>query len=194
MSNLPIVRARGRRDPLLDGAGRPRLLSVSAMSLSSAARRVARLLKVTGSKVVFAESCTGGLVSAALTKIPGISNFHCGGMVVYRNETKQAYLGVPADLLDNSGPVSRPVVELMARGVLERTPEADLAAAVTGHLGPNAPPKLDGLVFAAIAWRNKMSPVKVKRFRCPDDSRVARQRWVAERVLELLEGELERPS
>jgi len=163
------------------------------MSLSSLARRVARLLKETSSKVVFAESCTGGLVSATLTKIPGISNFHCGGMVVYRNETKQAFLGVPAALLKNPGPVSREVVDLMARGVLERTPEAAIAAAVTGHLGPNAPPKLDGLVFAAVVWRKKMNHVKIKRFRCQrGDSRVVRQRWVAEHVLQLLSDELQR--
>ena len=109
------------------------------MSIPSAARRVARLLKATGLKVVFAESCTGGLVSGALTKIPGISNHHCGGVVVYRNETKMAYLDIPAALLADPGPVSAEVAELMARRVLEKTPEADVAVSVTGHLGPNAP-------------------------------------------------------
>src|SRR5436305_4877219 len=100
------------------------------MSISSAARRVARLLRQSNRKVVFAESCTGGLVSGALTKIPGISNWHCGGMVVYRNETKMAYLGIPATILDNPGPVSTAVAKLMARRVLVKTPEADLAASV----------------------------------------------------------------
>jgi len=165
------------------------------MSLDSAARRVAHLLKATDNKVAFAESCTGGLVSAALTKIPGVSSFHCGGMVVYRNETKMAYLGIAAAVLEDPGPVSREVVELMARGVLQKTPEADFAAAVTGHLGPNSPPKLNGLVFAAVAWRGggRHAPVKIKRLRCQrDDSRVTRQRWVAEQVLELLGDELQR--
>ena len=165
------------------------------MSLSSAAHRVARLLEVTGNKVAFAESCTGGLVSAALTKIPGISNFHCGGMVVYRNETKMAYLGIPAAVLDDPGPVSEEVAALMARGVLKKTPEANIAAAVTGHLGPNAPPKLDGLVFAAVAWRGggRNRPVMVKKLRCNrGGSRVVRQRWVAEQVLDLLGDELQR--
>src|SRR5436190_5950076 len=113
----------------------------------SPARQVARLLQQSARKVVFAESCTGGLVSGALTKIPGISSYHCGGMVVYRNETKQAYLGISAALLDDPGPVSRQVAGQMAQRVLEKTPEADVAASVTGHLGPNAPPKQDGLVF-----------------------------------------------
>src|SRR5262245_51961792 len=98
------------------------------MSISAAARRVARLLKATNRKVVFAESCTGGLVSGALTAIPGISNYHCGGMVVYRNETKIAFLGIPKKLLDKVGPVSREVAALMAQNVLAKTPEAHIAA------------------------------------------------------------------
>jgi nicotinamide-nucleotide amidase len=154
---------------------------------TSAARRVARLLKKTNRKVVFAESCTGGLVSGALTKIPGISQWHCGGVVVYRNETKQAYLSIPAAVLKNPGPVSAEVAELMAKSVLKLTPEADLAAAVTGHLGPNAPPKLDGLVFIAVAWRvhkNVDANFAVKQLRCRrDQSRLPRQRWVVEQVL-----------
>jgi PncC family amidohydrolase len=162
---------------------------------TSAARRVARLLKKTNRKIVFAESCTGGLVSGALTRIPGISQWHCGGVVVYRNETKQAYLGIPAAVLENPGPVSAEVAELMAASVLKLTPEADLAAAVTGHLGPNAPPKFDGLVFIAVAWRAHTSKdvnSAVKRLRCRrDQSRLPRQRWVVEQVLAMLADELE---
>jgi len=161
------------------------------MSISSPARQVARLLKQAGCKVVFAESCTGGLVSGALTKIPGISSYHCGGVVVYRNETKQAYLGIPASMLDKPGPVSREVAEQMALRVLAKTPEADLAAAVTGHLGPNAPAGLDGLVFAAVAWRSP-ARVLVRRLKCAaNDTRTVRQRWVVEQVLSLLARELE---
>jgi nicotinamide-nucleotide amidase len=160
------------------------------MSITSSARRVARLLKTAGRKVVFAESCTGGLVSGALTKIPGISNHHCGGMVVYRNETKMAYLGIPAKLLDRPGPVSAEIAELMAINVLEMTPEADVAVSVTGHLGPHAPPQLDGRVYMAIAWRvtrGELAPPVVKRLQCRrSESRAVRQRWVVERVLDLL--------
>src|SRR5688572_11698829 len=126
------------------------------MSISFAARRVARLLEAASRKVVFAESCTGGLVSGALTKIPGISNHHCGGVVVYRSETKTAYLGIPAATLKTLGPVSAKVSELMARRVLEMTPEADIAVSVTGHLGPNAPATLDGRVFASVARRKRV--------------------------------------
>jgi len=166
------------------------------MSITSAARRTARLLQATRRKVVFAESCSGGLVSGALTAIPGISDFHCGGVVVYRNETKTAYLGIPADVLKKPGPVSSDVAELMATSVLQKTPEADIAVSVTGHLGPNAPARLDGRVYSAIAWREKGGNtvhfrVKTTRFLCHKaDSRLKRQRWVVEQVLELLGREL----
>jgi PncC family amidohydrolase len=163
--------------------------------MQTLARRVANLLKALDLKVVFAESCTGGLVSGALTKIPGISEHHCGGLVVYRNETKQAYLSIPAAMLDDRGPVSREVAELMAMRVLAMTPEADIAASVTGHLGPNAPPALDGVVFAGIARRQpgRRKPiVTVQQFRCRRaDSRVARQRWVVGQVLEFWEERLQ---
>jgi PncC family amidohydrolase len=160
------------------------------MSVTAIARRVARLLRQLNCKIVFAESCTGGLVSGALTKIPGISNFHCGGVVVYRNETKQAYLGIPAAVLQDPGPVSPHVAELMAKGVLQMTPEADLAAAVTGHLGPNAPPKLDGLVFMAVVGRGKIGQLRgttIRRIECRrGQSRNARQEWVVEQVLKFV--------
>jgi PncC family amidohydrolase len=162
--------------------------------MTIASRRVARLLKATNLKVVFAESCTGGLVSGALTKIAGISANHCGGVVVYRNETKQAYLNIPAALLKNPGPVSREVAELMALRVLEMTPEADISASVTGHLGPQAPPKLDGLVFIAVARRgtSRNKPeVAIKQLRCRRaDSRGIRQRWVVQRVFSFLEDQI----
>jgi nicotinamide-nucleotide amidase len=149
-------------------------------------RRVAHLLAKLDRKVVFAESCTGGLVSATLTRVPGISEHHCGGLVVYRNQTKQAYLGIPAKTLADPGPVSREVAERMARGVLAKTPEADVAVSVTGHLGPKAPKGLDGLVFVAIAVR-KPSTVQIDELHCRrQDSRARRQRWVVEQALERL--------
>jgi PncC family amidohydrolase len=133
-------------------------------------------------------------VSGALTRIAGISSWHCGGVVVYRNETKRAYLNIPAALLENPGPVSREVAELMAVGVLEKTPEADVAASVTGHLGPSAPPKLDGLVFVAVARSGHgcgKPRVSIKQLRCRrSDPRGIRQRWVVQQVLGFLAEQL----
>jgi PncC family amidohydrolase len=150
----------------------------------------------TGRKVVFAESCTGGLVSGALTAMPGISDHHCGGMVVYRNLTKIAYLKIDRQRLEKYGPVSAEVASDMVSHVLERTPEANIAASVTGHLGPNAPPPLDGLVFIGISTKSKKRheppEVAIHKRRCrPKDSRLARQRWVIEQVLNLVTTKLQ---
>jgi nicotinamide-nucleotide amidase len=166
------------------------------MSVPTTAHRVARLLEAANRKVVFAESCTGGLVSGALTKIPGISNYHCGGVVVYRNQTKMAYLDIPAAMLEKPGPVSSEVARVMAQSVLDKTPEADVAISVTGHLGPDAPPKLDGRVYIGIARRGRSkdcgAEVSVHPLRCgKDESRAARQRWVVEQALSLLADQLE---
>lgn len=158
----------------------------------STPRRVAQLLVKLSRKVVFAESCTAGLASATLARVPGISEHHCGGVVVYRNQTKQAYLRIPATVLADPGPVSGLVTELLAKGVLAKTPEADVAVAVTGHLGPRAPQGMDGLVFVALAIR-KPASLAVHELHCRrGDSRVVRQRWVAERMLDLLAQTLTR--
>jgi PncC family amidohydrolase len=158
------------------------------MSLLSAARRVARLLEQTSHKIVFAESCTAGLVSASLSRIPGISAWHCGGMVTYRNKTKTAYLGIDPKILKRPGPVSELVARQMAEGVLSRTPDATMAASITGHLGPNAPPKLDGVVFVAIAVRRKTHDdiTAFKLLLSFQLDRYERQRLAAETMLALV--------
>lgn len=164
------------------------------MTIAAAANRVVDLLAARKFKVAFAESCTGGLVSGALTAVPGISAWHCGGVVVYRNETKHALLGIPQDLLADPGPVSEPVVRLMAERVLTILPEADVSLAVTGHLGPHAPPELDGLVWLAVGFRNgDHSPdVRVKRLLLPPKTtRLVRQKRAVEQALLLLASNLE---
>lgn len=123
-------------------------------NLNRTARQVARLLASRRQKIVFAESCTGGLVSATLTEIPGISEWLCGSAVVYQVATKAAWLGVDEKKLKRPGPVSRVVAEQMAAGVLRETPAATISAAVTGHLGPGAPARQDGLVYVAVQLRS----------------------------------------
>lgn len=154
--------------------------------------RLARLLAERQLKVVFAESCTAGLASATLAKAPGVSNHHCGGMVVYRNETKQQYLGISPRLLAQHDAVSERIAREMAERVLKQTPEADYAAAVTGHLGPTAPEGMDGLVYIAIARRTRRIECRVAPYQCSKgDGRVARQRKVAVEVLERLAATIE---
>lgn len=122
--------------------------------LTRCAKQLSEILFEKQVRVVFAESCTGGLVSNALTRISGISEWHCGSAVVYRVETKAEWLGIDREILEKPGPVSRIVAQLMAENVLAKTPEADISASVTGHLGPNAPAKQDGLIFVGISRRN----------------------------------------
>jgi PncC family amidohydrolase len=115
------------------------------------ARAVARGLRERRIRLVLAESCTGGLVAASLATVPGISEFLCGSAVVYRDETKRAWLGVAT----RGQAVSARVAREMALGALARTREAEVSAAITGHLGPGAPTRGDGRAFVAIARRGR---------------------------------------
>ncbi|WP_166821778.1 CinA family protein [Thalassoroseus pseudoceratinae] len=161
--------------------------------LYESAKFLAERLRQCDRKVVFAESCTGGLVSSVVTAVAGVSDVMCGSTVVYRIETKAEWLGISRDLLDDPGPVSEIVARLMAEGVLAKTPEATVAASVTGHVGPFAPEDQDGLVFIGVAGRNREPEVFEYRLeRTPDDAneselhqlRIARQMTAAKLVLE----------
>ena len=100
-------------------------------------------------KLATAESCTGGMVAARLTAIPGASDVFVGSIVAYANEVKEASLGVPARVIEEHGAVSAEVAAAMARGLRERL-GADVGVAVTGVAGPGGgtAEKPVGLVFA----------------------------------------------
>lgn len=123
--------------------------------LADQARGLLERLDILGWKLVLAESCTGGLVAAALVEIPGVSDYLCGTAAVYRSATKQQWLDVPDPLLESRGAVSRQTTQCLAEQVLRKTPEAHVAAAVTGYLGPGAPAGREGLVYVAVALRQK---------------------------------------
>src|SRR5690606_36133902 len=93
-----------------------------------------RLLSA-GHMMVTAESCTGGLVAAALTSVAGSSAILHGGFVTYANAAKTAMIGVPAALIDRHGAVSEQVARSMAEGA-RKTAGVDLAIAITGIAGP----------------------------------------------------------
>ncbi|MFM7738784.1 MAG: CinA family protein [Planctomycetota bacterium] len=156
------------------------------------------LLKSGSEKVVFAESCTAGLVAAELATVAGISQHLCGSMVTYREPSKTAWLGVEPQALQEFSAVSQEVTEAMATGVLQRTNEASWSAAVTGHLGPGAPASLDGQVFITVARREPNEPagqiIKQIGLRLRSSSRTERQAEAAAAVLETLAGELQRAS
>lgn len=158
------------------------------MSLAKLATQVAHQLACKKVRLVLAESCTAGLVSATLAQSPGISAWHCGSAVTYREATKVAWLGVDPVTIEEQTAVSELVAQQMANGVLRQTPEADLAGSITGHLGPNAPDASDGLVFIAIAWRRESEEPEttVVQFRLTSQDRLARQQEAAELVFKQL--------
>ena len=106
-------------------------------------------------RFVLAESCTSGLAAAVLGRKAGISAYFCGSLVTYRNKSKQNWLDVDSGFLQDDGPVSEVVAKAMAAAALTKTEEADVAISITGHLGPDAPPELDGLVIIGISIRNE---------------------------------------
>jgi nicotinamide-nucleotide amidase len=104
--------------------------------------------------IATAESCTGGLIAAVLTEIPGSSDVVDRGFVTYSNAAKTEMLKVPAKLIAKVGAVSEDVARAMAAGALARS-DADIAVAVTGIAGPGGatPGKPVGLVHLACARR-----------------------------------------
>lgn len=104
-------------------------------ALLSLARRVIDENRVAGLRVAVAESCTGGLVSAAITEIAGCSDVFEGGFVSYSDRFKQEHLRVADDVLQTFGAVSVATAWAMARGALKAT-GADVAVAITGIAGP----------------------------------------------------------
>lgn len=121
--------------------------------------------KERGFRVATAESCTGGLVSAALTDIPGASDVFDRGFVTYSNAAKIDMLGVSEAILSAHGAVSAETAQAMARGALEHS-LADVAVAITGVAGPGGgtPEKPVGLVHFACAKRGGAVVALERRF------------------------------
>lgn len=122
-------------------------------------------LRRRGLKLVTAESCTGGLIAALLTEIPGSSDVLECGFVTYSNDAKVDAIGVPRDLIEHYGAVSSEVAMAMAVGALART-KADVAIAVTGVAGPGGgtAAKPVGLVYLSALSRGRDAATKECRF------------------------------
>ena len=125
-------------------------------NIADLAARAGHILLAAGLKVVTAESCTGGGVAAALTDVPGSSQWFERGYITYSNAAKVQDLGVDPATLERHGAVSAAVVEAMAVGALAAC-GADVAVAVSGIAGPDGgtPEKPVGLVYLAAARRGE---------------------------------------
>ena len=120
--------------------------------------------RVWGWRLTCAESCTGGMVAAAITDIPGSSDVFDRGFVTYSNAAKVEMLGVNPDTLQAHGAVSEPVAQEMARGALAHA-DANLAVSITGIAGPGGSDhKPEGRVCFALAQEGRPMMVETVEF------------------------------
>ncbi len=126
--------------------------------ITDLAQRVVEENAKIGRRIALAESCTGGLVAAALTEVPGSSAVLDRGFVTYSNEAKMQSLNVASDIIETFGAVSIACVWAMAAGALAKS-EADVAIAISGVAGPGGGTKLKpvGTVVFARAVKDSQS-------------------------------------
>ncbi|MFV0455785.1 MAG: CinA family protein [Pseudomonas sp.] len=144
--------------------------------IEALAADLGRALQLAGAHVTTAESCTGGGIAEAITRIAGSSAWFEVGFVTYSNEQKTRQLGVPTPLFEQVGAVSREVVEAMARGA-QRGSGARFAVAVSGVAGPGggSPEKPVGTVWLAWAAADRMF---ARRFQFAGDRQAVREQSV----------------
>lgn len=141
-----------------------------------------------GVMIATAESCTGGMVAAAITDVPGASAVFERGFVTYSNEAKQDLLGVPAEIIENNGAVSQKVARAMALGALAHS-HAEIAVSITGIAGPGggSDEKPVGLVWFGLATSAGVNRTERRVFRAGGRNFV-RQRATQTALLLLLRG------
>lgn len=151
--------------------------------MRQAAKRVLDLCRRRGLRIATAESCTGGLVAAALTEIAGSSDVVDRGFVTYSNAAKEAMLGVPAAMLARHGAVSGETAAAMANGALKHS-LADISVAITGIAGPGGGSKKKpvGLVHFGAASRDGRHIERRRLF-----GKIGRRRVRLRSVVEALE-------
>jgi nicotinamide-nucleotide amidase len=140
------------------------MVMVFSEDLVYRAERLLSAARGKGVRMATAESCTGGLIAALLTEIPGSSDVFERGFVTYSNAAKTEMLDVAAELIREHGAVSPEVARAMAEGAIARS-AADLAVAVTGVAGPGGgtPAKPVGLVEFACAARGDVTTLATER-------------------------------
>ena len=143
------------------------------------------LAALKGKTLATAESCTGGMIGAALTAVPGASKVYKGGVISYWSEIKQDLLGVDPEDLKTLGPVSAQVAGSMADGA-RKALQADYAISVTGLAGPEGDKfgKPVGTVFVGLSTRSKTVARQYRFYGDRDDIRNQAARAALEFILE----------
>lgn len=117
--------------------------------------QLVHLLEQKNMTIATAESCTGGMLAAKITSVPGVSSVYAGGFVTYATEEKHKMLGVPRKILRENGTVSKKTAKLMAAGTARET-GTDVAVSITGNAGPEASEgKPVGLVYIGVCIDGK---------------------------------------
>ena len=143
------------------------------------------LAALKGKTLATAESCTGGMIGAALTAVPGASKVYKGGIISYWSEVKQALLGVDPEDLKNLGPVSAQVAGSMADGA-RKALHTDYGISVTGLAGPDGDEfgKPVGTVFVGLSTRSKTVARQFRFYGDREDVRSQAARAALEFILE----------
>jgi len=155
-------------------------------------KKVGKILLEKSLTLGLAESCTGGLVAARITSVPGSSAYFMAGFVTYSNRAKTRFLSIPEKIIKRHGAVSSVVAGRMAKGVLSAA-EVDIGLSITGIAGPTggSPEKPVGTVFMALATRKH---VLIQKFLF-SGSRSAIRRQASNEALKMLLVHLEgKPS
>ena len=147
-------------------------------------RNIIKKLSKKKLKISFAESCTGGLLSTAITSVSGSSKVFTLGLIAYSNQSKTKVLKVPKNIIRKYGSVSAPVCLAMVKN-LSKISKTNISVSITGIAGPSGGTKIKpvGLVYAGIKKNNKIS---VKKYLFKNKGRSYIQRSAVNKCLELI--------
>ena len=154
------------------------------MVLNNKSKKIVKLLKKKKIKISFAESCTGGLLSSAITSVSGSSKVFNLGLIVYSNESKIKVLKISKKLIRKYGAVSEQVCKAMAKNV-SKIGKTNMSISITGIAGPSGGTKQKpvGLIYVGIKRGNK---VKVNRYLFKNKGRLYIQKATVNKSLDLI--------
>ena len=154
--------------------------------ITDLARKLGRACKRRKVEISVAESCTGGGLAAAITRISGSAKWFDRGFVTYSNTAKKELLGVKQRTLKEYGAVSEPVAREMAKGVLRNSP-SELAVSITGIAGPTGGTRDKPVGTVWIAWGARDGPLQSRGFQFKGDRVEVRKQSVAMAIQGLID-------